>query len=127
MKTVTGETVGSSNLPPSARLLEIVCKKLTLKIIHELYDGICQICFKECKYEDSSRHHVMPSSKGGHSVIQNLVLAHKWCNNRMADDDGWVWVTKTEKRKKLLLKLGSPQAVIGFLAPYPKKEYDEST
>lgn len=114
--TVFNRTVGS-NPTTSA---PIMCKRLPLEFILEVYEGECQICFKRCKIEDASRHHVHPASLGGHSNLENLVLAHKWCNNRMANDDGVGWVKKSKFRRELLYKFGSAQAVIAYLAPFPK-------
>lgn len=51
-----------------------------LSRIYFKYHGICQICWNFCLYKEASREHVKPLWQGGTSEDDNIVLAHKRCN-----------------------------------------------
>lgn len=70
-------------------------KLITLDEIMYLYEGICQICLKEVEDPvEASRDHIIPVSRGGESVLENLQLAHRSCNTfkgsrDMEDIEDW--------------------------------------
>lgn len=70
-------------------------KLITLDEIMYLYEGICQICQKEVEDPaEASRDHIIPVSRGGESVLENLQLAHRKCNTdkgskSMEDIEDW--------------------------------------
>lgn len=47
-------------------------------------NGNCGICAKEVAREDLSYDHIIPISKGGAHSLENLQLAHVYCNKRKA-------------------------------------------
>lgn len=53
----------------------------------------CQYCQKVLDFEDQTLDHVIPRSKGGKSIWENLVLACRSCNRKKADfllsEIGW--------------------------------------
>lgn len=55
-------------------------KLISLEDIIYLYDGVCQLCEAEVSLEEASRDHIVPVSRGGESVLENLQLAHRVCN-----------------------------------------------
>ena len=57
----------------------------SIKYVWEFYKGICQCCLKPVSLREASRDHVHPKSKGGWNDLSNIVLMHKRCNNRHAD------------------------------------------
>lgn len=63
-------------------------KLITLDEIMYLFDGICQICLKEVEdTAEASRDHIIPVSRGGESVLENLQLAHRSCNTLKGSRD----------------------------------------
>lgn len=70
-------------------------KLISIDEIIYLYDGICQICQKEVDDPaQASRDHIIPVSRGGESVLENLQLAHRSCNTDkgsklMEDIEDW--------------------------------------
>lgn len=56
-------------------------KLISLEDMMILWDGICQLCEKPIEsLAQASRDHIMPVSRGGTSVFENLQLAHRSCN-----------------------------------------------
>ncbi len=63
----------------------------------------CHLCHQLVRRRDASVDHVVPSSKGGPSTLDNLKLAHRRCNfakgNRVpplrpsSEVDGLAWFT----------------------------------
>lgn len=54
-----------------------------LLIRHFLYErdqGICQICSKPVAIEEMTLDHIIPTSKGGSTLVSNIQLAHMICN-----------------------------------------------
>jgi 5-methylcytosine-specific restriction endonuclease McrA len=70
-------------------------KLISIEEIMYLYDNICQICKKEVEDPiQASRDHIIPVSRGGESVLENLQLAHRSCNTdkgskSMDDIEDW--------------------------------------
>jgi len=62
-------------------------KLISLEDIIYLYDGICQLCKEEVALIEASRDHIIPVSKGGESVLENLQLAHRICNTLKGSRD----------------------------------------
>src|ERR1700745_3466919 len=50
-------------------------------------DGRCQYCLMHESLQGATFHveHIIPQSKGGHSVLENLALASPGCNLHKAD------------------------------------------
>ncbi len=57
-------------------------KGITIEDIFIRDKGICGICSKLCIREDASIDHVIPISKGGAHIWDNVQLAHLLCNIR---------------------------------------------
>ena len=48
-----------------------------------LYGSVaCYCCGKSIRVKESSLEHVIPESLGGRTVIENLALSHKECNEK---------------------------------------------
>lgn len=76
----------------------------------KVYDrdgGVCHICRLHVRREDASLDHLVPQSRGGVSVEENLALAHRRCNYSRGDKalpsadaglihDGLAWFTAEE-------------------------------
>mgnify|MGYP000862721279 CR=1 FL=1 len=54
-------------------------KRLT-DVIYQRDAACCHLCGRPVRRADASVDHVIPSSKGGASTLDNLRLAHKRCN-----------------------------------------------
>ena len=48
-------------------------------------DGICPICGKKFAFEDMAGDHIVPWSKGGKTVYENLQMLCKGCNAGKSD------------------------------------------
>jgi len=59
-----------------------------LNRIYVKYEGICQLCFKFCPREEASRDHVIEWCMGGSSKDENIVLAHRTCNELKSRNTG---------------------------------------
>ena len=55
------------------------------KEVYRKTDGKCWICDELIRIEDFTKDHVIPKSKGGSSKLENLLPAHKLCNNIKSD------------------------------------------
>jgi Restriction endonuclease len=51
-----------------------------LRRIYLRDNGICQLCGQPCQKSDASREHVVRLADGGSSDDDNIILAHKTCN-----------------------------------------------
>jgi 5-methylcytosine-specific restriction endonuclease McrA len=64
--------------------------KRKARIRERLYqdqEGYCWLCHKPIKHPaQMTLDHVRPLAKGGSNRIENLKLAHKWCNNSRMDN-----------------------------------------
>jgi HNH endonuclease len=65
--------VAGSTAPPSKA-------ENALKEAHRIHGGMCLYCNKPIAAANLTIDHVEPVSKGGGGSIQNLVIAHKACN-----------------------------------------------
>ena len=70
--------LGIRNLPKRRKPHNI--SKLRQKIF-DRDGGICQLCQKPVRINQSSIDHKKPMSKGGTWGMYNLQIAHTWCNN----------------------------------------------
>ena len=56
--------------------------KVTKKNVWLRDDGACQYCEKSVKLSDATVDHVIPKSRGGQNVWENIVLACAKCNQK---------------------------------------------
>lgn len=55
--------------------------------IYSKYNGICQICGKPVNRAEMSVDHIIPLSKGGTNLEDNLQLSHDFCNKMKGSYD----------------------------------------
>lgn len=68
----------------------------------------CAICGKRIRsFDDLTVDHIIPTSKGGKSEIDNCQLAHRACNSMKKDlmPDVYAWRSRHNKRLLFLAKL----------------------
>ena len=68
-----GVFLGAIKIPPRAR-------RPNRKSIYARDDAMCQYCFKELDFHNSTMDHVLPKSRGGKDTWSNLVLCCEPCN-----------------------------------------------
>jgi 5-methylcytosine-specific restriction endonuclease McrA len=56
-------------------------RTITLELLYERDEGICQICEEPCPQEHASIDHITAVSKGGSHTWDNVQLAHRLCNS----------------------------------------------
>lgn len=56
-------------------------QRAQLERVFKRDNGICQICQLPCQRKDASREHVITLQSGGARTDDNVILAHKLCNN----------------------------------------------
>lgn len=61
-------------------------RKRQLDRMYKKFAGICQLCMKFCPPEEASRDHVLELCLGGTSADENMVLAHKKCNEEKSTE-----------------------------------------
>lgn len=60
-------------------------KKLSLKQLYKLYEGVCQFCLEPISFRDATQDHYYPKSKGGANNDFNIILACRKCNRAKGD------------------------------------------
>jgi 5-methylcytosine-specific restriction endonuclease McrA len=60
-------------------------KKVNRQSLYKKDGGICGYCGKQLAYEHATIDHVVPTSRGGESAWDNVVLACAKCNNKKAN------------------------------------------
>ena len=55
------------------------------QVIYRKDKGICQICGKECDWNDWEADHIVPWSKGGKTEIENGQVLCPTCNSKKSD------------------------------------------
>jgi 5-methylcytosine-specific restriction endonuclease McrA len=68
-----GVFLGAIKIPPRTR-------RPNRKSIYARDDAMCQYCFKELDFHNSTMDHVLPKSRGGKDTWSNLVLCCEPCN-----------------------------------------------
>jgi 5-methylcytosine-specific restriction endonuclease McrA len=68
------------NVAKKAAFLRYSRRNILIRDNHE-----CQYCGKTCTGKDATLDHVLPSSRGGKSTWENIVLACAKCNNKKDD------------------------------------------
>ena len=53
---------------------------------YERQNGVCPICHKHFEFEQMQGDHILPWSKGGHTVVENCQMLCKDCNLRKSDN-----------------------------------------
>jgi HNH endonuclease len=61
---------------------------ITLRALYDQFGGVCQVCRREIPFEEATRDHRVPLSKGGRNVLSNVQLACRDCNNEKSDSIG---------------------------------------
>ncbi len=51
--------------------------------------GLCAHCHKPMQPEHVTLDHVIPRADGGTDAWENLMVAHKWCNERRGTGSLW--------------------------------------
>lgn len=54
---------------------------VSLRTLYNIYKGTCQYCLNPISFNEATKDHVIPKSKGGTNHDFNLVLACRKCNN----------------------------------------------
>lgn len=80
-----------------------VSRGCSLKHIYKVYKGVCQYCLKHTPYEQATKDHVYPKSKGGPNEASNLVLSCKKCNSIKKDLFPFLNRNGEEVKPKVLL------------------------
>lgn len=55
------------------------------QVIFRKNNGICQICGKQCEWNDWEADHIIPWSKGGKTCIENGQVLCVKCNSKKSD------------------------------------------
>jgi hypothetical protein len=90
------------------------------------FDGVCQLCMKPCKFTDATRDHIVPRSRGGIGLPNNLQLAHYACNKLKADLDAIPSLEERQannRRKRLLEKVKKEKAWLRSLVDDTHAEF----
>lgn len=56
------------------------------QVIYRKDKGVCQICGKECDWNDWEADHIVPWSKGGKTEIENGQVLCPTCNSKKSDN-----------------------------------------
>lgn len=98
-------------LPPPKPPKKKVKTNLSPKNREALYihqEGRCTYCFRPISYQNATIDHIVPKSKGGQNIIDNLQLTCRECNQYkgpLSDDD---WRQQLNRRQKLQYALRNP-------------------
>jgi len=75
--------------------------KLSRRSLYDRDHGICQYCGKNIEYRDFTVDHIIPKSKGGKTIWNNIVCSCKKCNfykdDRTLHETGYNLIKKPEK------------------------------
>lgn len=83
----------------------VVITPKKLQVIHR-DNGICQLCLLPVPNNEVSIDHILPQSKGGSCDMNNLQLAHSYCNSYKSNRTDFIspeeyrsyYLSKTEQR-----------------------------
>lgn len=64
-------------------------RKRKRALLFELQGGICCHCRQPMKPKHATLEHIIPQSMGGTMAWSNLLVAHKWCNERRGTGKIW--------------------------------------
>jgi len=73
--------------------------------LYVMYDAICQYCLEKITFEQATKDHAYPKSKGGTNDDFNLVLACKTCNRDKGNKFPFMNVLGKEVRARTLTDL----------------------
>lgn len=79
------------------RRVKVCDKSITVFKIRERDDNICQLCNKSCTPETESIDHIIPVTRGGQHVWDNVQLAHRTCNAQKNNRTMQEWATAKEQ------------------------------
>lgn len=65
-----------------ARKLGVPWDMVDLRVVYRHWKGICGICLNSVSLEEFTIDHIVPLSKGGSHVFENMQPAHLSCNSR---------------------------------------------
>ena len=85
-----GTVLGSIMMPKIIRFLKGVFKrgnvgkniKLNRRSLFERDNGACQYCNLSVNYKNFEMEHVIPRSKGGKTIWENIVVSCRKCNSK---------------------------------------------
>ncbi len=58
--------------------------------MYEKQQGICPLCKKHFEFAEMQGDHIVPWSRGGRTVLENLQMLCRACNNAKSDKQGWL-------------------------------------
>lgn len=68
-----------------ARKAGVPWDTVDLRGVYRHHDGLCGICKAPVSLEEFTIDHIIPLSRGGPHLFENLQPAHKACNSRKGD------------------------------------------
>lgn len=74
---------------------------VNLQKLYAKFNGICQLCMKHVRFEDASRDHIIPRSKGGRGLPNNIQLAHRLCNKLKGNELGMPDLEKRQEKNRI--------------------------
>lgn len=72
-----------------ARKAGVPWDMVDLREVYRHHDGLCGICREPVSLEEFTIDHVIPLSKGGAHLFENMQLAHKGCNSSKGNKVGY--------------------------------------
>lgn len=77
-------------------------RAINLRQLYHIYGGECQYCLKHIPYSSATRDHLVPRSKGGGNLDDNIVLSCKKCNTKKSNKFPFLNIHGSEVKPKIL-------------------------